>query len=132
MEGSYSKVWSGREKAPAEEYRFFVDSLMGTIRYVRFTDVAHIHGETDAFDRNEIASCEEAAYDSIPLKDAATLLFFTNRSDLISYAQQRGWQISLVDEKIVFARKGEEKTDIPKAKLIINNLSYARELEQIV
>lgn len=34
MEGSYSKVWNAREEAPAEEYKFFVDSLMGTIRYV--------------------------------------------------------------------------------------------------
>ena len=32
MEGSYSKVWSAREEAPADEYKFFVDSLMGTIR----------------------------------------------------------------------------------------------------
>jgi 26S proteasome regulatory subunit N12 len=36
MEGSYSKVWNAREEAPAEEYKFFVDSLMGTIRYVFF------------------------------------------------------------------------------------------------
>ena len=34
MEGSYSKVWNAREEAPTEEYKFFVDSLMGTIRYV--------------------------------------------------------------------------------------------------
>lgn len=34
MEGSYSKVWNAREEAPAEEYKFFVDSLMGTIRCV--------------------------------------------------------------------------------------------------
>ena len=34
MEGSYSKVWNAREEAPAEEYKFFVDSLMGTIRSV--------------------------------------------------------------------------------------------------
>ena len=32
MEGSYSKVWNAREEAPAEEYKFFVESLMGTIR----------------------------------------------------------------------------------------------------
>lgn len=36
MEGSYSKVWNAREEAPAEEYKFFVDSLMGTIRYFSF------------------------------------------------------------------------------------------------
>ena len=39
MEGSYSKVWNAREEAPAEEYKFFVDSLMGTIRYVDFKGV---------------------------------------------------------------------------------------------
>ena len=33
MDGSYSKVWNARLEAPAEEYKFFVDSLMGTIRY---------------------------------------------------------------------------------------------------
>jgi len=113
MEGSYSKVWNAREEAPAAEYKFFVDSLMDTIR-------------------NEIASCEEVAYDSLPLKDAATLLFFTNRSELLSYAQQRGWQINLVAESITFATKGEEKMEIPKSKLIASNLAYARELEQIV
>jgi len=40
--------------------------------------------------RNEIASCEEAAYESLPLKDAATLLFFTSQSDLLKFAQQVG------------------------------------------
>jgi 26S proteasome regulatory subunit N12 len=34
MEGSYSKVWNARLEAPAEEYKFFVESLMGTIRYI--------------------------------------------------------------------------------------------------
>lgn len=38
--------------------------------------------------RNEIASCEEAAYDSLPLKDAATLLFFKSQSELLTFAQQ--------------------------------------------
>lgn len=32
MEGSYSKVWAARNETPAEEYKYFVDSLMGTIR----------------------------------------------------------------------------------------------------
>ncbi|EIN10578.1 hypothetical protein PUNSTDRAFT_132665 [Punctularia strigosozonata HHB-11173 SS5] len=113
MEGSYAKVWNAREEAPAEEYAFFVDSLMGTIR-------------------NEIASCEEAAYDSLPLKDAATLLFFPTQSELQNFARERGWQINLVDETITFARKGEEKVELPKEKLIAQSLAYARELEQIV
>ncbi|KAI0254917.1 proteasome 26S subunit [Lactifluus subvellereus] len=113
MEGSYSKVWNAREEAPAEEYKFFVDSLMGTIR-------------------NEIASCEEAAYESLPLKDAATLLFFRSQSELLGFAKQRGWQVNLTEGVITFAQKGEETLEIPKEKLIANNLAYARELEQIV
>ncbi|THH13917.1 hypothetical protein EW146_g6352 [Bondarzewia mesenterica] len=113
MEGSYSKVWNAREDAPAEEYKFFVDSLIGTIR-------------------NEIASCEEAAYESLPLKDAATLLFFKSQNELLAFAQQRHWQVNLTAETVTFAQKGEEKMEIPKEKLITNNLAYARELEQIV
>ncbi|CDO68677.1 hypothetical protein BN946_scf184652.g4 [Trametes cinnabarina] len=113
MEGSYSKVWNAREEAPAEEYKFFVDSLMGTIR-------------------NEIASCEEAAYDSLPLKDAATLLFFKNQSEVLAFARERGWQVDLTAAKITFAKKTEEKVEIQKEKLILADLHYARELEQIV
>ncbi|PCH41291.1 hypothetical protein WOLCODRAFT_162959 [Wolfiporia cocos MD-104 SS10] len=113
MEGSYSKVWNAREEAPVEEYKFFVDSLMGTIR-------------------NEIASCEEAAYESLPMKDAGTLLFFNNQSELLSFAQQRGWQVNLTAGTITFAKKGEEKLEIPKERLITANLAIARELEQIV
>jgi len=113
MEGSYSKVWNARELAPAEEYKYFVDSLMGTIR-------------------NEIASCEEAAYESLPIKDAGTLLFFTNQSELMSFAKQRGWQVNLSEGTIAFAKKGEEKIEIPRKQLIEANLAIARELEQIV
>ncbi|KAG6880304.1 hypothetical protein C0992_000081 [Termitomyces sp. T32_za158] len=113
MEGSYCKVWNARAEAPVEEYKYFIDSLMGTIR-------------------NEIASCEEAAYESLPLKDAATLLFFTTQSELLTFAQQRGWQVDLTAGTITFARKTEEQIEIPKQKLIAANLAYARELEQIV
>jgi 26S proteasome regulatory subunit N12 len=84
MEGSYSKVWNAREEAPAEEYKFFIDSLMGTIRY---GNRVHVRSISNALCRNEIASCEEAAYESLPIKDAATLLFFPNQSDLTRFAQ---------------------------------------------
>lgn len=113
MEGSYSKVWNARAEAPAEEYKYFVDSLIGTIR-------------------NEIASCEESAYNSLPLKDAALLLFFSSQSELLAFAQQRGWEIDLTGATITFARKGEEQLEIPRQKLIAASLAYARELEQIV
>jgi hypothetical protein len=38
--------------------------------------------------RREIASCEEKAYDSLPLSDAMNLLFFTKQSDLMVFAQE--------------------------------------------
>lgn len=69
MEGSYSKVWRlSREKPPQHEYAFFVDLLMDMIR-------------------NEIASCEEKAYDHLALHDAATLLFFENLDQVLAFAQ---------------------------------------------
>lgn len=52
-----------------EEFKFFVDGLMVTIRH-------------------EIASCEEKAYDSLPLNDAATLLFFDNMHQVSSFANE--------------------------------------------
>lgn len=69
MEGSYSKVWRAQREAPREEHRFFVDNLMGTIRH-------------------EIASCEENAYDSLPLQDAAVLLFFDNMEEIMAFAKE--------------------------------------------
>ena len=94
MEGSYSKVWNAREEAPAEEYKFFVDSLMGTIRFVFFflldcpLPLLAIDLIKTRCYRNEIASCEEAAYESLPLKDAATLLFFRSKSEVLDFAKQ--------------------------------------------
>lgn len=102
--------------------------------------------------RNEIASCEESAYDSLPVAEAAQLLFFKSSHDLILFAQsvsitttshllvetthklclQRGWQLDLVNQMIHFQRKGEEKVAIPKQKMIVAALEYAKELEQIV
>ena len=45
---------------------------------------------------------------------------------------QRGWQINLAASTITFAKKEEEKMEIPKGKMISASLAYARELEQIV
>ena len=45
---------------------------------------------------------------------------------------QRGWQVDLTGGSIHFAKKGEDKAEIPREKLITANLQYARELEQIV
>ncbi|CAG8507464.1 1348_t:CDS:2 [Paraglomus occultum] len=112
MEGSYNKVWNSRAEIPAPQYAFFIDILMETIR-------------------NEIASCSEKAYTCLPLSDAATLLFFDNRQDVITFAMERGWQVE-TDGKIYFATKDDNMVEIPSTGIIKHALYYARELEQIV
>ncbi|SPO22394.1 probable 26S proteasome non-atpase regulatory subunit 8 [Ustilago trichophora] len=118
MEGSYSKVWRlSRETPPQDEYRFFVDLLMDMIR-------------------NEIASCEEKAYDSLALHDAATLLFFENLDQVLGFAQSRGWQVNPTTQVVSFTSTNPNSTNsatvIPKKTTIATNLVFAKELESIV
>jgi 26S proteasome regulatory subunit N12 len=78
------------------------------------------------------------------------LLFFPSNTDLVKFAQQvglleffplssnihilvqRGWEVNPSTETVTFAKKHEEKIEIPKEKMIISALHYAKELEQIV
>lgn len=117
MEGSYSNVWRERENVPLEEYRFFVNILMVTIRH-------------------EIASCEEKAYDTLPLNDVATLLFLDSLPEVLEFAKERGWHVNPTNQTIEFANKAVETTSenerIPTRSTITTNLHFARELESIV
>ena len=117
MEGSYSKVWSSREASPSPEYIIFLDQLVSTVR-------------------NEIASCGEKAYASLPLHDAAVLLFFKDREDLLKFAsERRGWTVNPSTETITFeGTPGTESEiqDLPKERVVETILGYAKELETIV
>lgn len=118
MEGSYSRVWSTRSSSPMPEYSIFLDQLVTTVR-------------------NEIASCSEKAYSSLPLSDAAVLLFFQNRQELLAFANTRpGWKINPTSEIIEFqgtgAQEEQARQDLPKGLLVEHMLSYAKELETIV
>ncbi|KAI9104661.1 COP9 signalosome [Phlyctochytrium arcticum] len=121
MEGSYNKVWHSRQNVPSEEYTFFIDILMSTIR-------------------DEIASCSEKAYESLPLADAATLLYFKTPEEVTAFAQERGWTINPTTRKITFGADanstamvtGTATHDIPADNVIRQTLEYARELERIV
>ncbi|KAJ7867881.1 hypothetical protein B0H14DRAFT_2572609 [Mycena olivaceomarginata] len=81
---------------------------------------------------NEIASCQETAYESLSVKAAVTLLFFTSQSELLVFAQERGWEVNLILGTIMFGPKGKKTMDIPKERIISTSLLYARQLEQIV
>ncbi|KAG9230512.1 SAC3/GANP/Nin1/mts3/eIF-3 p25 family-domain-containing protein [Amylocarpus encephaloides] len=119
MEGSYDLVWQSttEEKVPCEEYGIFSEILTITIR-------------------NEIASCSETAYPSLPISSTKNLLFLESEGAVIQFAQSRGWLIR--DGRIYFpnqnlksgAEAGNEKELSQLA--IENTLGYARELETIV
>lgn len=68
MEGSYNKIWLSKANVPAEEYLFFMDVLVHTIQ-------------------KEIAGCCESAYESIPVSDAATLLYFKSNEEVIAFGK---------------------------------------------
>ncbi|KAI9009554.1 Rpn12-like protein [Gaertneriomyces semiglobifer] len=113
MEGSYNKVWHARANVPAEEYAFFVDILMGTIR-------------------EEIASCSEKAYKELPLTDAATLLYLKTVDEVLGFAKERGWNVNEKEQKVCFGEANSDELGIPAEKMINQSLEYARELERIV
>ncbi|PKI84246.1 regulatory particle non-ATPase [Malassezia vespertilionis] len=116
MEGSYSNVWRERQNVPRKEYQYFVDMLIETIRH-------------------EIASCEEKAYDTLPLNDVATLLFFDSLPEVLTFAKERGWQVNPTTQTVEFANKGKDSVNeekIPMRATIASSLQYARELESIV
>ncbi|CDH53774.1 proteasome 26s subunit [Lichtheimia corymbifera JMRC:FSU:9682] len=113
MEGSYNKVWSTRKTVQGEEFMFFYDILIDTIR-------------------DEIASCSEKAYDSLPLQDASTLLFLKNSQELLNFAQKRGWKVHPGEQIIHFGTDDSATVEIPQEQIITQTLTYARELERIV
>ncbi|KAI7869431.1 cornichon protein-domain-containing protein [Spinellus fusiger] len=113
MEGSYNKVWSTRSTVQGEEFMFFYDILINTIR-------------------NEIAGCSEKAYESLPIQDAGTLLFLKNTEELLNFANERGWKVKPGEQKIYFGAEDANAVEIPQEQIITQTLAYARELELIM
>ncbi|EKG09826.1 SAC3/GANP/Nin1/mts3/eIF-3 p25 [Macrophomina phaseolina MS6] len=119
MEGSYDRVWgeTKSERVPSEEFSVFSNVLIATIR-------------------NEIASCSEKAYPSIPITDAKSLLFLDSEGAVIEFANSRGWFGK--DGRIYFPQQEQETLSQEKdvmqlsGQVIANTLGYARELETIV
>ncbi|KAL5009174.1 hypothetical protein ScPMuIL_014755 [Solemya velum] len=113
MEGSYNKVFLARGNVPAENYNFFIDILLNTIR-------------------NEIAGCIERAYERIALSEAARMLFFELVKPMKEYATQRAWNIGN-DNFFHFVQETKETDEVIPAKLLAEQtIVYAKELEMIV
>lgn len=134
MEGSYSRVWSlckpPSATLPRPEFAYFTASLISTVR-------------------NEIASCDEKAYTTLPLVDAKTLLFFDKDEEVREFAKSRGWHLDSQSVLHFKASPSYHSTgfgvptsistglstadkELDKEKVVAATLAYARELESIV
>jgi 26S proteasome regulatory subunit N12 len=115
MEGSYQKVLSSVGEMPAPSYRCFVDKLSGTVR-------------------DSIAESTEAAYKSLPLSVALKMLRFQTAAELEDYTamRDREWVVDAKAGTIAFKEDTNEDLEVPSQRVIIETLSYAKELERIV
>jgi len=115
MEGNYNKLFLAKGNVPAENYNFFIDILLGTIR-------------------DEIALCMEKSYACISVDEARRMLYFDNTSELKDYAKQREeWNLGQ-DNMFTFssAQESEDMRVLPSAELAEQVIDYARELEMII
>lgn len=114
MEGNYNKVFLARGNVPADNYHFFMNILLDTLR-------------------DEIAACAEKAYEHISFSEATRILYFESEKDMAAFAQKREW--TLKEDKYYYFEPDpdkEMKQEIPAYKMIKNMLEYAKELERIV
>ncbi|KXJ24823.1 26S proteasome non-ATPase regulatory subunit 8 [Exaiptasia diaphana] len=114
MEGSYNKVFLARGNVPADNYHFFMNILLGTLR-------------------QEIAACIEKSYQSITFSEATRMLYFEGGKNMKEFAVKRGWTLT-TDNLYVFEddNKKETSLELPSHKMTQHMLEYAKELERIV
>ncbi|GLV35412.1 Regulatory particle non-ATPase 12 [Carabus blaptoides fortunei] len=113
IEGSYNKIFLAKGNVPAQNYNFFMDILLDTIR-------------------GEIAVCLEKAYEKISLNEAARMLYMPNTQSIREYGTKKNWKLGR-DNFYHFAPEIKKQDDpIPSTELAEQALSYARELEMIV
>lgn len=112
MQGSYAKVGSAHSTAVSPYYVPLLQRIVTTVR-------------------NEIASCSEAAYKTLRIKDAESILG-VNASELQAMCHEYGWTIQ--DDMIVLQQQGvQHHRGLPEAEHVIDNcLQYAKELERIL
>eukprot|EP00640_Fibrocapsa_japonica_P002955 CAMPEP_0113935482 /NCGR_PEP_ID=MMETSP1339-20121228/2631_1 /TAXON_ID=94617 /ORGANISM="Fibrocapsa japonica" /LENGTH=269 /DNA_ID=CAMNT_0000937655 /DNA_START=79 /DNA_END=888 /DNA_ORIENTATION=+ /assembly_acc=CAM_ASM_000762 len=111
--GSYDQVLEAKASVPHPYYSYFMDSIVDAVR-------------------EAVAECTAAAYETLALASAATLLRLNGASAAAAFAQGREWDVR--GGTIYFPRPETSKraSDIPSMRLISESLLYATELERIV
>jgi 26S proteasome regulatory subunit N12 len=122
MEGAYNKVLGARTSMASPYYIPLLDRLASTVR-------------------DEVASCSEAAYESLPASEAAKMLKFNTEAELNAYATQKGWTVN--NGRVVFGKggasngtaNGVEASGVngnSAFEVIEHCVAYALQLERIV
>jgi 26S proteasome regulatory subunit N12 len=113
MVGIYDEVG----QIPDASYQLFMDHLLQTVR-------------------DSIADCMEVAYQELPLEDAAKLMKFNSKEELLEYvpAERADWMMEPGDDKLTFAPPPSlhAASDIPSMDWIQQSLTYATEMERII
>ncbi|XP_046982289.1 26S proteasome non-ATPase regulatory subunit 8 isoform X1 [Schistocerca americana] len=113
MEGSYNKIFLAKGNVPAENYNFFIDILLDTIR-------------------NEIATCLEKSYEKISVQEAARMLNMASLAAMKKYGEKKNWTLN-PDNYYYFGTEEKKSEDpLPSIELSEQVIDYARELEMIV
>ena len=112
MEGAYNKVLEARGAVPDPSYGWFMEALAETVR-------------------EEVGACAEAAYGTLSLRAAQTLLRLDTPAQTAAFVAKRGWPVR--GDVIDFAAMTPApEAAIPAAQVMSNTLAYARELERII
>merc|ERR1711881_44841 len=125
MEGNYGKVFLAKSNTPAQEYHFFMDHLMSTIR-------------------DEIADCVEQSFSSnspLPIEEAARLLHFpTVNDDFSKFVQSKSsWRVA--DGKIMM-KNSQGQMNVGSGEAVCGEIDskettkacidYAKQMELII
>ncbi|KPV76782.1 uncharacterized protein RHOBADRAFT_24603 [Rhodotorula graminis WP1] len=126
MEGSYSRVWSLCRPTTSSSST----PSSSSASHLPLPEFAHLTPPLLATVRTEIAACDERAYESLPLRDARTLLFFESDDEVKSFAAQRNWHLDPSTHTLHFP--SDDARELDRAQVIGAALRYAKELESIV
>lgn len=141
MEGSYNRLLTARSSPASPYYIPLLERLASTVQ-------------------DELASCSEAAYSSLPVEYAIRILRLNGQEDLKAYAASRGWEVKdgllyfpqtseakpgfgggarkengivgLSSEDLMVERNGIGTENDHAAEIIEHCMNYTKELERIV
>lgn len=114
MEGSYNKLLTARKKAPSNEYIPVVEMLESTVR-------------------QEVAKCIPRSYTTLSVAAAQKVLMVSSAEEVLQFGRDHGWQLSANGTSYDFTREEDlAKTSIPFAEVIMEDIAFAADMQNIV